>query len=229
LHDANDADNFLSFLKELRQDDAGKNLTVTVAATKPWLDKNGVPLTDVSEFAAVIDYVAIMNYDVWGLWSPFVGPNSPLRDDCEPQPGLGSALSFVTEWVNAKMPRDKIVLGIPSYGHSYRVRNASATNTDGSLASFPPFDKNDQPPGDIWDSTQGELDVCGSPTVTGGIIQFWGMTSLGYLDKAGNPLIGPESNLKYRFDNCSQTVCIPIQFEAPELIWLTAFHIQSVD
>jgi chitinase len=44
---------------------------ILTAATSslPWNGPDGQPLTDVSGFAKVLDYVAIMNYDIWGHWS----------------------------------------------------------------------------------------------------------------------------------------------------------------
>ena len=198
-------------------------MTITIAAgINPWLGEDGTPVKNVSDFVELIDYVAIMNYDIWGSWSKIVGPNAPLDDTCSQHPGTGSALSAVKTWTSAGMPPEKLVLGVASYGHSFRVRNASAITQDGSLASFPPFDEKDQPAGDQWDGRPGETDVCGNVSTTaGGIIQYSGMISLGYINSNGTA----EPGRIRRFDNCSQTVCILIRFEALELIWLTAFHV----
>ena len=64
-----DASNFVSFLQALRQDPVGKNLILTASASLfPWKDANGEQLKDVSGFAQTLDWVAIMNYDIWGSW-----------------------------------------------------------------------------------------------------------------------------------------------------------------
>ena len=60
-----DTDNFLAFLRELRAQPAGANLFITAAVgSSPWIGPNGQPVTDMSGFADVLDYIAIMNYDI---------------------------------------------------------------------------------------------------------------------------------------------------------------------
>ncbi|THG97747.1 hypothetical protein EW145_g7554 [Phellinidium pouzarii] len=82
---AMDASNFLSFLQALRAEPAGANLTLSAATSiKPWNGQDGTPLTDVSQFSKVLSFISVMNYDVWGSWSPTVGPNAPLNDTCAP-------------------------------------------------------------------------------------------------------------------------------------------------
>lgn len=188
-------------------------MAVTAAAAgTPWLGQNGNPVTDVTGFAKVLDYVTIMNYDIWGPWSSTVGPNAPLDDTCAPNADrAGSATSAVQAWKKAGMPLNKLVLGIPSYGHSYRVRkqNAYANGVGGQLALYPKFDANAQPAGDKWDAPAGGKDLCDNKVSTqpGGIIQYWGMISLGYIDQNGHPKPGKV----YRFDTCSNTVCILVR------------------
>jgi chitinase len=204
-------------LQQLRRDPVGKLLAITAAAgSSPWLGANNSPIKDVSEFSKVLDYVAIMNYDIWGPWSPTVGPNAPLEDSCAPQAArVGSASSAVQVWTKAKMPLDKLVLGVPAYGHSYRVLARNAYS-NGKIALYPKFDASHQPAGDAWDGQPAGSDVCGvKSTQPGGIINYWGMISLGYIDNNGNPKTGR----KYRFDTCSKTVCILVQFEVPDLSW----------
>jgi chitinase len=210
-YDINDTANFLLFLQELRAHPVGKNLTITAAAgTVPWLGTEGIPEPDVSGFAKVLDFVTIMNYDIWGPWSSTVGPNAPLDDTCAPgYAQMGSAITAVQAWKKAGMPEEKLVLGVPAYGHSYRVSKQDAF-VDGSttqLALYPPFNASSPPPaGTQWDSRPGETDVCGvKSTRPGGIIQYWGMMTLGHLNQLGNPMSGHI----YKFDNCSKTVCIP--------------------
>lgn len=207
-----DTANFLLFLQQLRADPVGKLLAVTIAAgNSPWLGANGKPVTDVSGFAKVVDFITIMNYDIWGPWSPTVGPNAPLEDSCAPEADrAGSALSAVQAWEKAGLPLNKFTLGVPSYGHSFRVLKKNAYLANGQLALYPPFVANDQPAGDKWDSQPGGTDVCGAKsTQPGGVIQYWGMIQLGYINTNGNP----EPGRSYRFDTCTNTVCFPVQFK----------------
>ena len=166
-----------------------------------------------------------MNYDVWSPDSSSVGPNAPLDDSCASSP-QGSAKSGVEAWVNAGFPKNKIILGVPSYGYSYHVNPSSAHNASGNIHPYVPFDKSQQPAGDKWDSTAGDTDQCGNPTAVGGLIDFWGMTDAGFLTANGTAATG----IDYTFDNCSQTVSDLRGVRNSDIdryYWNPAFRIQS--
>lgn len=66
-----DTANFLLFLQALRRA-LGASAHITSCSTqRAFIGSNGSPLTDVSAFAAVLDGVLVMNYDVWGGESCF--------------------------------------------------------------------------------------------------------------------------------------------------------------
>ena len=205
-----DTPNFLAFLQELRARPGAQNMTVTAAsAIVPFTSPSGTPSTDVSAFASVLDYITIMDYDVWGSWSNVVGPNAPLDDTCAPgQYQQGSAVSAVKAWTGAGFPADKLVLGVASYGHSYLVDSSNAyTDADTmTLAAYPPFDKGQQPLGDSWDedAPAGGFDECGNPNTGGpsGIFNFRGLVDEGYLSSNGTA----QPAYPFRYDDCSQTV-----------------------
>jgi chitinase len=201
----NDTSNFLAFLQELRLDPVGVGLTISAAVgLTPFMDASGSPSTDVSGFAEVFDYVALMNYDVWGSWSSSVGPNAPLNDTCAtPANQQGSAVSAVKSWSDAGMPVNKIVLGVAAYGHSFSVApsDAFASIDTKTLVAYPAFDASNQPLGDAWDNTGG-LDVCGVYEGQGGTFNFWGLVDSGFLTEEGAPI----GDIYYRYDDCSQTV-----------------------
>lgn len=164
----------------------------------------------MTEFANVLDYVAIMNYDVWGSWSASVGPNSPLNDTCAASADQqGSAVSAVAAWTAAGMPSHQIVLGVASYGHSFSVDSSDAIDCDnddnGVLAAYPTFNSSAQPLGDKWDDEAG-TDVCGNAAPAGGNFDFWGLIDAGFLQANGTVAEG----IDYRFDECSQTVRVSI-------------------
>lgn len=53
-----DASNFLSFLQTLRTDTKGSSLVLSAATSiKPWNGQDGQPLSDVSQFASVLDFI----------------------------------------------------------------------------------------------------------------------------------------------------------------------------
>ncbi|SJL02393.1 related to endochitinase [Armillaria ostoyae] len=199
----NDTANFLAFLKELREDPIGANLTLSAAASiAPFTGSDGTALTDVSEFAEYLDYVAIMNYDIWGSWSATVGPNAPLNDSCAVAANqAGSAVSAVTKWTEAGIPSDQLLLGVAAYGHSFSVPQAGAfANGSDALALYATFNSSAHPAGDAWDDVAG-FDVCGAATTAGGVINFWALVAQGYLTENGDAVDG----VPYVFDNCSQT------------------------
>ncbi|KAJ3893612.1 glycoside hydrolase family 18 protein [Lentinula edodes] len=206
---SSDSENFLSFLQELRQDPQGAQLILAAAVSiTPWIGSSGEPMSDVSVFAEVLDHISIMNYDIWGSWSPTVGPNAPLNDSCAPTQD-GSAVSAVKAWTSAGFPADqvcpiffykKILLGLAAYGHSFDVSNSNALNSSKALQLYPAFNAGDQPHGDSQDSQAG-TDECGNSTPVGGIFNFWGLVDGGFLTTAGTAASG----IDYTFDNCSQT------------------------
>lgn len=200
---ANDSANFLAFLQKFRNQAGAKDFFVSAAVPiQPFVGPDGNPLTNVTGFAEVLDYIEIMNYDDWGSWSSAVGPNSALDDSCAPPAERqGSAISAVNAWSKAGFPLSRMILGIPTYGHSFRVSKSSALDSSGNIQLYAPFNKSDQPPGDSWDITAGSVDACGNPTVTGGIFNFWGLIEAGFLKNDGTVANG----IEYDFDDCSKT------------------------
>ncbi|KAH6915081.1 endochitinase [Coprinopsis sp. MPI-PUGE-AT-0042] len=220
-----DTANFLLFLQELRKDKAGSKLLITAAAaTYPFIGSDGQPSTNVTAFARVLDYVAVMNYDLWGPWSATVGPNAPLDDGCAPAESRGgSATSAIQRWTAAGIPANQLVLGVPAYGHSFRVRRKDAyvNGSTSVLASYPPFDADDRPAGDSWDDGAGGVDVCGVDTLQGGNFNFWGLVEKGFLKNDGKVAPG----IDYRFDSCSQT---PYVYNKTSEIMVSFDNVQSM-
>lgn len=200
---ANDTANFLAFLQELRQNPIAEKLTLSAAVSlTPFVDAAGNPSADVSGFAKVLDYIALMNYDVWGSWSSNVGPNSPLNDTCAASAQQqGSAVFAVKAWTDAGMPANQIVLGVPTYGHSFSVAPSDAfAKGEKELVSYPSFNASNQPLGDTWASA-GAVDVCGVFEGPGGTYNFWSLIDDGFLTNEGKAAPG----IYYRYDSCSQT------------------------
>ena len=61
-----DSANFLSMLQLLRRSLPRTARLSAAVADAPFVGPNGRPLQDVSGFSAVLDWVNIMNYDVFG-------------------------------------------------------------------------------------------------------------------------------------------------------------------
>lgn len=178
-------------------------------------------------YGYVYDHVEMMNYDVWGSFSQFVGPNSPLADTCAPYQD-GSATSGVQKWTTAGFPANQILLGVASYGHSFLVSQANALtsssssssssssgsgsgNSTSTLALYPSFEQGTQPQGDSWDvSSAGTTDVCGnsaSGSGFSGIWDFWGLVQEGWLEvDASGGNVTAQEGIDWTYDECSQTV-----------------------
>ena len=58
----NDSANFLAFLQTLRNQDGAEDLIITATASiTPFIGTDGNPMTDVSEFAKVLDYIGSLS------------------------------------------------------------------------------------------------------------------------------------------------------------------------
>lgn len=219
----NDTQHYLEFLQELRAHPTGANLIITAATSIfPFNNATDQPSDDVSAFAQIYDYLALMNYDLWGGWSSAVGPNAALNETCAaPENQQGSAVRAVQSWVDAGFPIEKLVLGVPSYGRSSTVytSNAYVEGNSTELAPYPAFNGTDKPTGDEWDGPEA-LNACGVLEGPGGIFQFWGMMDNGFLTYEGEVADG----IGYRYDNCSQT---PYVYNATTEVMISYDNAQS--
>ncbi|KAH9932466.1 chitinase [Fomitopsis serialis] len=197
----NDTDNFLSFLQAFRQEMGSEFIMTASVPVVPLTGSNGSSVSNVSDFATVLDWVNVMNYDVHGSWDSTVGPNAPLNDTCaNSTTAVGSAVSALAAWSAAGMPAHQIVLGVAGYGHSYAVEPSAAVAQNGTLNMYPAFNASEQPLGDAWDNATN-TDVCGVVSGPSGVMDFWGLIEGGYLNPNGSVADG----INYIFDGCSQT------------------------
>ncbi|EIN11117.1 glycoside hydrolase family 18 protein [Punctularia strigosozonata HHB-11173 SS5] len=135
---SSDSANLLSFFKSLRTALGSSKIISAAVTQQPWLGSNGSPLTDVSAYAAQMTYVNIMNYDVWGA-SATPGPNAPLGNLCgnATQPQASAQAAFAA-WTKAKMPANKLLLGLPLYGYVSKSTKTTLTKIAMPPAGFVP-------------------------------------------------------------------------------------------
>ncbi|XP_059609504.1 chitinase-3-like protein 2 [Phlebotomus argentipes] len=118
---------FSQLLHEIRREYQREHrtylLTVAVAAPRPIIDV----AYDVGEINSYADFINVMTYDYhfYGAISPMTGINAPLfaRDN---EKGLLAMLNInytVNYWLERGMDKDKIVVGLPTYGHSFHLAN----------------------------------------------------------------------------------------------------------
>ncbi|MEA1896033.1 MAG: glycoside hydrolase family 18 protein [Bacteroidota bacterium] len=118
-----DKENFTAILKLLREKldalSTGNNeylLTIASAANQNYLDH-----TNMREAQKYLDFINIMSYDYHGGWENKTGHNANLYisefDDNERK--ISSQLA-VEQHINAGIPANKIVLGVPFYGRWWK-------------------------------------------------------------------------------------------------------------
>lgn len=94
--DANDTAKFLEFLWLLRSELPRAARISAAVQTTPFADATGQPMKDVRPFANVLDWLLIMNYDVWAGMSCIM-PSFQLFHQC--------GCSFVQPWTECTPKR----------------------------------------------------------------------------------------------------------------------------
>ena len=94
-------------------------LLIKVAASKSIIDRS----YRVAELANYVDFVNLMGYDLHSFkwYLPLTGHNSPLypRSDDWNMFGTVNLNWTAFYWVQLGMPREKIIVGVPTYGQTF--------------------------------------------------------------------------------------------------------------
>ncbi|RGP77148.1 hypothetical protein FLONG3_4663 [Fusarium longipes] len=217
----NDTANFLEFLKELRKDTVGKDLLLTAAGSLfPWNDKTGSASKDLGGFADVLDYIMIMNYDLYGAWADVAGPDAPLSRSCDKRNTMGAGDEAVARWTDAGLPTSQLVLGLPNYAHGFKVNATSAFGRNHKLNLYPAQNSTDRFQGSSWDD-DAPIDSCGNANPPGGTYPFWSLIKEAkFLDESGNPAPG----IAYTWDKCSKT---PFLYDEEKEIYVSYDNARS--
>nr|QDA39871.1 chitinase 3 [Phenacoccus solenopsis] len=129
---AEDKSAYVSLLKELRTAFEGEAKTagqprLLLTAAVPASFEAIAAGYDVPEISKYLDFINVMTYDFHGQWERQVGHNSPLHP-------LESATSYqkkltvdysAREWVKQGAPKEKLMIGMPTYGRSFTLVDAS--------------------------------------------------------------------------------------------------------
>jgi chitinase len=118
---AEDKQNFTLLLKTIREKlDAreaidGKQYILSFAGAAGSWYVNNIELTKINQY---VDYANIMTYDIHGTWESITDFNAPLFSyDSIDNVTVDSSVNV---WLNAGFPKDKLVMGVPFYGHIYK-------------------------------------------------------------------------------------------------------------
>ncbi|RWS29883.1 Sar s 18 allergen (chitinase-like protein) [Leptotrombidium deliense] len=130
-----DKEKYTLLIKELREAFDGeakgsKNPRLLLTAAVPSNFEAIAAGYNVPEINKYLDFMNIMTYDFHGDWEQSVGHNSPLFP-------LNSASSYqkkltvdfsVSEWVAKGASKEKLVVGLPTYGRTFTLANANLTD-----------------------------------------------------------------------------------------------------
>ncbi|RED63915.1 glycosyl hydrolase family 18 protein [Cohnella lupini] len=76
--------------------------------------------TEIAKVAATTDWINLMTYDYHGDWESSSNHLAPLyADPADPASAKSNIDSTVKAYIGAKVPADKLILGIPLYGRSW--------------------------------------------------------------------------------------------------------------
>ena len=127
----NNTVNYLEFMKEL----CGLTpnlILVGIGSTQPFLDATGKPMSDVSDFAKVLNWIEIEVDAFIPSYNSITGPNVPLNDACSPYQN-GSVVYAVASWTKAGFPANQTVLAVLTIGFRYLVPCSVAVSSDNQL------------------------------------------------------------------------------------------------
>ena len=129
---ASDRENFVAYLKELHEafafeaEETGNSKLLLSAAVPVGPDnvRGGYDVPMVSKY---LDFINLMAYDFHGKWEKQAGHNAPLfppSSDSEWRKQL--SVSFAAKmWTRLGTPKEKLVIGMPTYGRSFTLSDPS--------------------------------------------------------------------------------------------------------
>ncbi|GAA5894014.1 hypothetical protein JCM6882_007959 [Rhodosporidiobolus microsporus] len=195
-----DAENYVAFLKVLRQTLGTDKLIAGAVPASGINGADGSILTDTTAFAQYFDYIVLMAYDFYGAWSSTTGPNAALHT-CNA--GSDSAEATIDRWLASGFPACKMLLGVPSYSHSFSTASSTLSTTTYNGKKTTAF------------QTQGSGTTVEDGTTVAGLI------AAGYL--SADLSKGAGGYTRY-YDSCTET---PFLFNPSTKSWITYDDEQS--
>ncbi|MCH2110539.1 MAG: glycosyl hydrolase family 18 protein, partial [Polyangiaceae bacterium] len=114
-----DKQNFTALCKEFKEaaaveaKESGKELLLLTMAT----GAHKAETFELDKLKDILDWVNLMTYDFYGGWAAATGMNAPLTGD---PTGNWYVAKAVDKWLEMGIPADQLVLGMPSYGRSFK-------------------------------------------------------------------------------------------------------------
>lgn len=88
------------------------------------------------KLAKYLDWISPMCYDYHGSWDNFTGANAALYD---PNSDI-STVSGIGSWIKAGVPPAKIVMGLPMYGHTWKLKDPNVNHMGAPATGSGPGD-----------------------------------------------------------------------------------------
>lgn len=134
---AEDKEKYTNLMKELRETfdgeakGSGKSRLLLSAAVPASYEavNSGYDVVEVSKYA---DFLNVMSYDFHGDWEKNVSHNAPLfalNGASDYQKKLTVDFS-INEWLNKGAAKEKIVVGLPTYGRSFTLASPNLTDVN---------------------------------------------------------------------------------------------------
>lgn len=119
-NNGNDKNNFTLLLKELRRALGSKILSIATASVQFSAEKS----YNIADVAYIVDWVNLITYNLHGSCDGRTGINAPLYagPDQNKQINIDACVDY---WISKGCPREKIIVGIPTYGKSFTLANPS--------------------------------------------------------------------------------------------------------
>lgn len=131
---------FSQLLREIRMEyiREKRNYLLTIAAAAP---QTIVDISyDVDQLNEYLDFVNIMTYDFhyYTKFTPFTGFNSPLYQRSTEQLYLATLnINYTVHmYLDKGLDRNKIVVGIPTYGHTFTLVNVNNHHVNSPASGF---------------------------------------------------------------------------------------------
>ena len=122
-----DKDKFFDFLKKLSDQLHSKSKILSFTVLPKWGDNIDYPalaqtrrVEDYKRIADLSDEFRVMTYEFSGRKSPLAGPLAPLK-------WMEYTIKYM---INLGIPRDKILLGVPTYSYDWSERPLAADDLD---------------------------------------------------------------------------------------------------
>ena len=117
-----DKTNFVLLLAALRTaldaqgEQDGQHYLLTIALGS---GRDAYEPLDWAQLVPLLDWINVMTYDMSGNWSTVTGFNAPLYDSQPNPPEVGSSDNALTDLQTLGVPAEKLVMGVPFYGHGW--------------------------------------------------------------------------------------------------------------